>query len=118
MKKTIRIIISLILLLALFTTGTFAAGRCRGRNHTESTGTGNCCAIVRQFPDECGNGICNRLKDRGCPLGFVDQDGDNICDQRDECQGYGRCQNRSFIDTDNDGICDLCGRIPKNNCRT
>lgn len=118
MKKAIRIIISLTLLLVLFTTGTFAAGSCRGRSRTEPTGTGTCYAIVSQFPTERGNGICNRLKDRICPQGFVDEDGDNICDHRGECRSYGRGQNRSFTDSNNDGICDLCGCFRKNNFRT
>ncbi len=44
--------------------------------------------------------------------GFVDDDGDGVCDNRGEMRGHHGPHNgqSNFVDTDGDGVCDNCGR--------
>jgi hypothetical protein len=46
---------------------------------------------------------------RGNGQGFVDEDGDGVCDN---C-GLGRGNGAGFVDEDGDGVCDNCGAGPR-----
>ena len=48
------------------------------------------------FVDENGDGICDN---------FVDEDGNGVCDKA----GTGQGQGPGFVDEDGDGICDYAG---------
>jgi hypothetical protein len=59
------------------------------------------------FVDADGDGVCDRFVDEdgdGVCDRFVDEDGDGICDLHGSGQGYGR--GYGFVDEDGDGVCD------------
>ncbi len=65
------------------------------------------------FVDEDGDGVCDNCNS-GQGMGFVDEDGDGVCDNCGSGQGgsgYGRGpgQGMGFVDEDSDGVCDNCG---------
>lgn len=51
------------------------------------------------FVDEDGDGVCDHATD-GTRPGFVDEDGDGVCDHATDGTGPG------FVDEDGDGVCD------------
>lgn len=53
------------------------------------------------FVDEDGDGVCDNCGTGRGP-GFVDEDGDGVCDN---C-GNGRGRGSGFVDEDGDGVCD------------
>lgn len=93
MKRAAAIFLAAALVLSQGTVSAHAAPQGRGRNHTD--------------------------RDRG---GFVDTDGDGVCDNRQSSgicpgngagRGFGRrnalCA--GFVDADGDGVCDNCGFV-------
>lgn len=64
------------------------------------------------FIDANGDGICDNYGSRGSGVCFVDADGNVVCDN------YGTgCHGVYFIDNNNDGICDNYGsRLGQKNC--
>ena len=70
------------------------------------------------FVDEDGDGVCDyfgtgRGFGRGCGqgTGFADEDGDGVCDYFGTGRGNGqrRGQGFGFVDEDGDGVCDYFG---------
>ena len=66
------------------------------------------------FVDEDGDGVCDNFgfgrgsgQRRGQGAGFVDEDGDGVCDYYGT--GRGRGQGAGFVDEDGDGVCDYFG---------
>ena len=66
------------------------------------------------FVDEDGDGICDNYQSGQCHMygygGFIDEDGDGICDNYQSGQCYRHCNGGcdGFVDEDGDGICDNC----------
>ncbi len=64
------------------------------------------------FVDEDGDGVCDHAGEDGYGPGFVDEDGDGVCDHAGE-GGYGP----GFVDEDGDGVCDHAGSGGQNGHR-
>lgn len=65
------------------------------------------------FVDEDGDGVCDHAgtgqgmgRGQGTGQGFVDADGDGVCDHAGTGQGMGRGRGTGFVDADGDGVCD------------
>lgn len=56
----------------------------------------------RGYVDEDGDGVCDNYNGA---CGYVDEDGDGVCDNYNGACGY--------VDEDGDGVCDNCGRYPR-----
>ena len=70
------------------------------------------------FVDEDGDGVCDNFgfgrgsgQRRGQGAGFVDEDGDGVCDYFGigRRDGQGRGNRAGFVDEDGDGVCDYFG---------
>ncbi len=87
-------------------------GRCPCSQAADGGGTkavspGGCagdCGRGPGFVDEDGDGVCDHAGERGHGHGFVDEDGDGVCDHAGE-RGHGP----GFVDEDGDGACDHAG---------
>ena len=81
MKKVLLSVFTLALILAVTTTGVFAAGH--GRRPGDGTGSGSCTGANCLYADADGDGVCD-YRGSGCNHGlgnsFVDGNGDGICD--------------------------------------
>lgn len=95
MKKIVLTITALALILSAGTVSAFAAGP---NNASAQPGCGYCSGFV----DTDGDGVCDNLGTRRS-YGFVDADGDGICDNLGNGRGY------VFTDADGDGVCDNWG---------
>lgn len=105
MKKAVTTIAALAIAASVCATGVFAAGqnfRDANRdsicdNRTTLCADGSCSSWCTGFVDADGDGICDNRADGRCGgrgAGFVDADGDGICDNRTAgCgQGWGGCR--------------------------
>jgi hypothetical protein len=98
MKKwTLLAVVVVLVTIALLAPAVFAQGPADGYGPGYGRG-----AMVSGgqfgpgFVDEDGNGICDN---------FVDEDGDGVCDLAGTGQGRGL----GFVDEDGDGVCDHAG---------
>lgn len=60
------------------------------------------------FVDEDGDGVCDlcgNVPGSGEGANFIDEDGDGVCDN------YGTGEGTGFVDEDGDGVCDNCGSV-------
>ena len=58
------------------------------------------------YVDEDGDGVCDRAgTGQGNGPGYVDEDGDGVCDHAGTGQGNGP----GYVDEDGDGVCDHAG---------
>ena len=90
-KKLLMGAVTAALALTVLTTGALA-----GWHHGRSGGTGS-----------SGNGGAGVCVNTAC--GYVDADGDGICDNR----GTGACR---YVDANGDGVCDNCAAVVVRTC--
>lgn len=96
MKKLLAIIISAVVLVSVVAVTASAYGK-RQNADCRANGTG--------FVDTDGNGICDNkiASDKTSNTNFVDTDKDGVCDNKVSCPEF---NGKNFTDADNDGICD------------
>ena len=91
-----KMIISVMLAASIVSIGGFRSDLAEAANISEPKSKGNVCGYV----DENGDGICDWAED-GCE--YVDKNGDGICDWAEN-----GCE---YVDENADGICDRCQEI-------
>ena len=108
MKKIWMGLTAVVLVMTLGVTGALAAGH-HGRS-TRYVSTSTSSVYYHHgtgFVDADGDGICD-YHGANCGTGFVDANGDGVCDYHGTNCGTG------FVDADGDGVCDYHGT----NCGT
>lgn len=106
-KKFLTGIATAAAVFSLETMGVFAATPTPNIAATDSDYTAACsyCGAGCLFIDENGDGICDNYNNCGVygGQGYVDENNDGICDNYN---GSGAYAGRGYVDQNNDGICD------------
>lgn len=106
MKRWISSILVIMMLLPVLATTAFAHGHGHSTHHTTSHCTTykackqeKTCTDSCKYVDENGDNICDNCKNECADCGKTqDENGDGICDN------CGKCSH--FLDEDGDGVCD------------
>ncbi|MBQ7133328.1 MAG: hypothetical protein IJO20_02430 [Ruminococcus sp.] len=95
MKKTMIIVLSVVMIMCIAAVGAFAADRDRNRACKEES------AVV------CETQSCTVNCDEICDnKNYVDADNDGVCDNYSEnCNNTG-ADGKNYADADSDGVCD------------
>ena len=108
MKKGWIGAIAAVMTLSVGTAGVLAAGNGGNGLGMAQKAEYNCrmqsCSVDLTDDRTYGN------QNNGQGAGFVDEDGDGVCDNRGT--GLGNGQGAGFVDEDGDGICDNLGQRP------
>ena len=103
-KKLLMGAVTAALALTVLTTGALAGwhhGRSGGTGSSGNGGAGVCVNTVCGYVDADGDGICDNRGTGACR--YVDANGDGVCDNR----GTGTCR---YVDANGDGVCDNYGQ--------
>ena len=95
MKKTISILLTLLLIAGICITAT-AAGRNNNANRKQNaTCTGATMQCSATYTDADNDGICDNRSENKTGANFVDVDNDGICDNKNikpHCRANGACK--------------------------